>query len=253
MIDWDKIEKATIYTSLVLISVIEIISATLPNLIPPKIATPIITSLICVVALALFKYISSKFDSADDIDRSTFTKSTNMLLDKVNSKKIKTLDLFVYSGNRYSEIICEKDITKISHVRILFSQSDKSDAYKEELKKQLVRWLSLHKRGIIETLEFRFYSFEPSVYFCIIDNKFLNFGLIKAYRPRHVDMLRNAYIIIRKDIDQLIISDFKEYFSHFFDNSPDDFIDINTLEIPLEIIPTLTPKCKPRRSRKVAV
>lgn len=227
MINWDKIEKTAIYISLISISVLEILSSVYPSIIPKDIATPITASLIAIALLSLFKYISSKLDSTDDINRSTFTKSTNILFDKAKSKRIKTLDLFVYSGSRYSEIVCEKDITKISHARIMFTQSDKSDAYKEELKKQIVRWKSLNKRGIIEKLEIRYYNFEPSLFFCIIDDKYLNFGLIKAFRPRHVDMLRNAYIISRKEIDELIISDFKEYFDHFFNSSCDDFININ--------------------------
>jgi len=234
MINWNKIEKTTIYISLVLIGIITLISTVFPSLLPQNVIGPITTTLITLTLLSLFKYISSKLDSSDDINRSTFTKSTNILFDKVKSKQIKTLDLFAYSGGRYSEILCEKDITKISHARILFSQSDKTEAYKEELKKQIVRWKGLHKRGVIEKLEIKYYNFEPSVYFCIIDNKHLNFGLIKANRPRHVDMLRNAYIISRKELDQLIISDFKDYFDYFFDDSCEDscadFIDINKLD-----------------------
>ena len=158
MINWDKIEKTAIYISLISISVLEILSSVYPSIIPKDIATPITASLIAIALLSLFKYISSKLDSTDDINRSTFTKSTNILFDKAKSKRIKTLDLFVYSGSRYSEIVCEKDITKISHARIMFTQSDKSDAYKEELKKQIVRWKSLNKRGIIEKLEIRYYN-----------------------------------------------------------------------------------------------
>ena len=147
MINWNKIEKATIYISLVLIGIITLISSVFPNLLPQNVIGPITTTLITLTLLSLFKYISNKLESAEVIDRSTFTKSTNLLFDKVKSKKIKSLDLFAYSGKRYREILCEKEIIRIEHVRLMFSQGDMSDIYKNELAQELVVWQSLQKKG----------------------------------------------------------------------------------------------------------
>jgi len=171
--------------------------------------------------------ISNNLESPEDITRNSFTESTNQLFDKIKTKNIKTLDLFAYSGLRYKGIYHEKcEDIYIEHARLLFTQGNKSsDIYKEELKGERDYWESQKEKGKIGKLEIKYYKFEPSIYFCIIDNDYFNYGLMLPFRPTDVDMLRNAYMINRKETEQLVMSDFKDFFDYVFAISSSDFLE----------------------------
>ena len=220
MINWNKIEKITIYVSLIFIGVITIISSVFPILIPKEVIEPVTTALVTLSLLSLFKYISNKLESPEDITRNTFIDSTKQLFDKIKTKKIKTLDLFAYTGRRYKEIVHDNKI-EIENARLLFTKGNKSKSYKKELEDEVNFW----RKKVTGNLEIKFYDFELSIYFCIIDNDYFNYGLMLPFRPTDVDWLRNAYMINRKETEQLIISDFKDFFDYVFEISSSDFLE----------------------------
>lgn len=75
----------------------------------------------------------------------------------------------------------------------------------------------LHEKGRISKISFRFYSFQPTFHFMVIDGKSIYFGLYKLSDKHASSESQNSYIARNNSVEGLsIISDFKVEFENIW-------------------------------------
>lgn len=216
--DWEKIDKWIIYVGLGIVGVLEFIS---DFIYIPFLTNSVPVTILCVVLIILVKdgNVITKLNNGFDIDIDAFAESTNKLLSM--SKTISSMDLFVYTGARYRTRFEESDI-KINHLRILLRKPTQNDPkYIEELERELKIFYELKNNGNIKNLEIRFYDFEPMLFFCIINDTYINFGTIKPYRLKY-KTVTTAYLL-KKSSNRILVEDYKKQFDYIFEISDESF------------------------------
>jgi hypothetical protein len=184
IMNWSKLfeiaGKVVLYISLIAVIILNVIKIIIPNL-DIDIGLPITMSLISMALIAILAHL----------DKLLAKKKTSMASDKFfdglnyilsNKKIVKSLDIFAYTSRTYCACIRDADII-IKKVRLLVYKPRSSkgeklvDTSKFAVNQDTISlWKNMLKNGKILSLEIKYFDFEPTYHFALIDNKYYHFG-----------------------------------------------------------------------------
>jgi hypothetical protein len=233
---WNKLfkiaGKAALYICLVIVVILNIVEIFVPLNIIEKIVPnssvdvrlSITMSLIGITLIAILA----------NMDKLLARKKVPMASDKffdglnaiLSSKKIvKSLDIFAYTSRTYCACIRDADII-IKKVRLLVHKPRSITGEKllntskfAVSQDTIALWQNMLKNKKILSLEIKYFDFEPTYHFAIIDNKFYHFGfyLTQSEHPGY-SLLTSFSSPEVTDESEFFKKDFVILFDNYFDN-----------------------------------
>lgn len=225
---WETCEKIIAYCALGAVLVFEIVDKVVPslNLGGSDFAISLIASSLLVI-----------FASVDDIKRQfnkstvgcTSTRFNDGLLDIFGkNKNLKSLDIMAHTTRTYIHSIADNDVT-IDSVRILVCKPRMSE-HRQYPDKDTVAsldisrdhavelWKDLLRIGKIKNLEIRYYEFDPTFHFAIINNQFVHYGIYKIEHEYPGYHLYTLYTLdgTESEYSQSQLQDYRNFFEHIF-------------------------------------
>lgn len=224
-------EKIIAYLALIIVVILEII-----NMFDSSLININSTDLsLCLIASSLIVV----FQHVEDIKR-IFNKTNNAvtserfndgLLDIFKKRThIKSLDIMAHTTRTYIHSIADNDIT-VDNVRILVCKPKNSSSRQYPDQEAIVSldlsrdqaiesWKDLVKIGKVRHLDIRYYQFDPSFHFAIINNRYLHYGLYKVEHEYPGYHLYTLYTLdgSESDFSHRQLEDFQGFFTHVFNN-----------------------------------
>lgn len=224
-------EKIIAYLALTIVIILEVIKLLNSSLININ-STDLSLCLIASSLLVVFQHV-------EDIKK-IFNKSYNAvtserfndgLLDIFKKHThIKSLDIMAHTTRTYVHSIADNDIS-VDNVRILVCKPKSSSSRQYPDQKAIASldlsrdqavesWKDLVKIGKVKHLEIRYYQFDPTFHFAIINNKHLHYGL---YKMEHLYPGYHLYTLYTLDGSESNfahhqLADFQGFFIHVFNN-----------------------------------
>jgi len=225
--NWNKLfkiaGKVALYICLAIVVIINIVGIMMPNL-PTNISLSITMSLIGTTLIAILasmdKILAKKKIS---MASEKFFDGLNHILS--NKKIVKSLDIFAYTSRTYCACIRDADII-IKKVRLLvykprFSKGEKLvDTSKFAVNKDTISlWENMLKNEKILSLEIKYFDFEPTYHFALIDNMYYHFGfyLTQLEHPGYSLLTSFSSPDITAE-SELFRKDFRTLFDNYFTN-----------------------------------
>ena len=224
--NWNKIftvaGKIALYICLVVVVIINIVDMMFPNL-PVSIDLSVTMALIGIVLITILAYLDILLTK-----KKTYMASDQFFdgLTTIFSKKkvIKSLDIFAYTSRTYCACIRNTDVI-IKKVRLLvYKPSSTSNGKLMDTSRfanhdTIALWKNLLKSEKILSLEIRYYDFEPTYHFAIIDGKFYHFGfyLTQSEHPGY-SLLTTFSSPEVTDESEFFRKDFVKLFDNYFMN-----------------------------------
>lgn len=223
-------EKIIAYFALLIVVILQIINLVDKSMLNIN-STDLSLCLISSSLLVIFQHI-------EDIKKAFNKSSKTVLSDRFNDglmeifkkhSRIKSLDIMAHTTRTYIHSIADNDIT-VDRVRILVCRPKNSNArqypdedsveYLDSSRDQAIeRWRDLVETGRIRHLEIRYFEFDPTFHFAIINNQYLHYGLYKMEHKNPGYHLFTLYTLDGAEnhfaLNQL--TDYKEFFNHVFE------------------------------------
>ena len=214
---WGRIflvaRKIVFYLALSIIVVLNMAKLIFPAL-PEIVDINISLALICAALITIHAQLDKAYTK-----KSSDINSSNRFFDGLNSiilkkKVIKTLDVFAWTSRTYCACIRDADVI-IQKVRLLIYKPKGTPPNNDILS----LWNDMYKNGKIQSLEIKFYEFEPTYHFALIDNKEYHFGFyfVQERSPGY-SLLTSFSTKNNSDINGLFVDDFEKLYNNFYDN-----------------------------------
>lgn len=226
---WQTCEKLIAYCSLVVVVVLECLDKFVPSLDVGQ--TDFSLMLIASSLLVIFSHIEDiKKECTQSTNTHASTRFNDGLLEVFSkNKRLKSLDIMAHTTKTYIHSIADNDVT-IDNVRILVCKPKDSasrhypDAHcvqsLDAARDQAVDlWRDLLKIGKIRNLEIRYYEFDPTFYFAIINDQYVHYGIYKIEHTRPGYHLYTMYTFDGNEceVTNNQLQDYKAFFGHVFD------------------------------------
>lgn len=134
-----------------------------------------------------------------------------------------------HTTKTYIHSIADNDVT-IEKVRILVCKpkerttrhypDDSAVQSLDVARDQAVEsWKDLHRLGKIKSLEIKYYEFDPTFHFAIINEQFVHFGIYKIEHKYPGYHLYHLYTLdgLDSDVAHSQLDDYQSFFSHVFE------------------------------------
>ena len=224
--NWNRIfkiaGKIALYVCLVAVVIINVVNLMFPKL-PLNIDLSITMALIGITLITILAYLDILL-----VKKKTYMASDQFFdgLTSIFSKKkvIKTLDIFAYTSRTYCACIRNTDVI-IKKVRLLIykprstSNEKLMDTSKFANHDTIALWKNLLKSEKILSLEIKYFDFEPTYHFAVIDNKFYHFGfyLPQSEHPGY-SLLTTFSSPETTEESEFYRKDFVKLFDNYFTN-----------------------------------
>ena len=226
---WDRIEKYAIYTAIFVFIILEFFSYFIPS-IKQAMDTKGALLLIAVILLFFFKYIDERIGDSKNSPIEVEKSFSQGILETLEKKEeIETMDIFAHTGQKYLYALQESHV-KVKHLRLLLRSFDNLDTIqfpadesdkqnlKRELKSVTDGFIGLKKQGKIQTLEIRYYLFDPTCHFFVVDKRLLHFGLFQPIPSSSGVQVLNSFVVKEStDEGRKLINDFRILFDTTYD------------------------------------
>lgn len=224
-------EKIIAYLSLIIIIVLEGLKLLNSSLITIN-STDLSLCLIASSLLVVFQHVEDikRINNKSYIAVAS-TRFNDGLLDIFKKHAhIKSLDIMAHTTRTYIHSIADNDIT-VDNVRILVCKPKSSHSRQYPDLKAIASldlsrdqavedWKDLVKLGKVKHLEIRYYQFDPTFHFAIINNQHLHYGLYKLEHMYPGYHLYTLYTLdgSESDFAHHQLADFQGFFIHVFNS-----------------------------------
>lgn len=225
---WNIIEKIIAYVSLFVVVFLECLNIFVPafDIDGSELALGLISSSLLVI----FAHIE---DIKKEISKVSFAHVSTRFNDGLLSifeknKSIKSLDIIAHTTKTYIHSIADNDVT-IDKVRVLVCRPKNSNTrhYPDEniissldvARDQAIEtWKDLLRIGKVKELEIRYYEYDPTFYFAIINNQYIHYGIYKIEHGYPGYHLYNMYTLDGFDSEFAynLLTDYQSFFNHVF-------------------------------------
>jgi hypothetical protein len=225
---WQRVEKVAIY-----VVILTLITFQLVAIFVPKVALIMDARgsifLLATVFLFFFKYIDERIGDRKNPILETGKTFEQEIVEMVGiNAEIESLDIFAQTGQKYLYALTDSGV-KINHLRILLRSFDQlkniqfppDSKAKSGLKKESLTvtnsFRDMQKRGRIKTLKIKYYPFDPTFYFVIVDSRLLQFGLCEPRRTTQGIEFLNPFIAKSSTIEGAkLIENYRAFFEATF-------------------------------------
>ncbi len=224
---WDRIEKYVIYISLAFIIIIQVANYVFPDVIK-EVSISSAFILFSAALIAIYKNVDEKRIENNSVKCSSkFFTGLGALIEK--QEKIDTLDIFSHTSMTYYHCIKDCNI-KINCVRLLVCKpkciSNKSypdqevlAQFEQQRDSSLTMWKELQSDGLINELKIKYYEFDPTYHFAIINNKYFHYGFFKiTHEHPGYSLLSNFTYENDNELAQTMLNDFVRIFNNYYYN-----------------------------------
>ena len=225
---WDRVEKWVIYGVLFAVCVLELLSLAVPD-VGRWVDTRGAFILMSFVLIFVFRYLDARIRRRDPL--TVCEGRQQELIDALREKqKWDKVDLFTHTSSVYvrgfldsgataKEVrILLRDFQELDQVRFPHAVQDK-EVIQSQSKRAVADWTRLQQEGKIESLEIKYYQYEPMGHFIILDKRSLCCGLYtwEGDHPGVGSRKHEAYIADGKTVTgRAMIDDFQLRFDELW-------------------------------------
>ncbi len=227
---WSIAEKVICYVALSIVVITQIISLIFPDF--SGLENEVTFGIFGAALILIFQNVNETKQQIAKKSNALFSQNFNEGLVSIWNKKqkIDTLDILCQTSNTYYHSIANQNIT-IDTLRILINKPKSNNtkhypaqevlAHFDVIRDQTIEmWKALQKRGKIRNLEIRYYEFDPTIHFAIINKKFVHYGL---YKPEYDFPGYSLYPLYTLDaqesaFNQSQLEDLQDLFEHIRTN-----------------------------------
>lgn len=227
-VDWDKIERVALYSSLIMFVLSQSLSIVMPSIedyLPKQSPLILLATALLIGVHHLIKLIETTKETDGFVKHTTFTKAFNQLLN--HETNISDLIIVAYTSSTWFEHIRLCDQT-IKNLRLLLLYDDdflsKND---EDVKasmfnkdKMILKWKQLVSDKKIVNLEIRYLKMASPIYFGIINREKGMFGYLW---PRHgisgLEPRQAVFLYSKSEYSTDMIIHSKEWFESMWGTS----------------------------------
>ncbi len=221
-IDWDKIERVALYSSLIMFVLSQSLSIVIPSIedyLPKQSPLILLATTLLIAVHHLIKLIETTKEAEGFIKHTTFTKAFNQLLS--HETNISDLIIVAYTSSTWFEHIrlCDQTIKNLRLI-LLYDDAFLSKNVDEDVKasgfninKMTAKWKQLVSDKKIVNLEIRQLKMASPVYFGIINREKGMFGYLW---PRHgisgLEPRQAVFLYSKSEYSTTMLSHSKEWF-----------------------------------------
>ena len=228
---WTTIEKYIIYISLSTIIILEILSWIFPDW--SFLDNQGAICLFSAALIVIYQNVTELKEHSLNKLSTTYSSSFNDGLVEIFKKNeaLKSLDIMASTSRTYFHSINDNNVS-IEHLRLLVwnpqnpetrhypLDSESIKAFDISRKQAIAGWKDLRNSGKIKKLEIRYYDFDPTFHFAIINNRHLHYGMYKIEKIYPGYHLYPLYTLDSKEtlFSRSQLQDKQNFFNHIFEH-----------------------------------